>query len=287
MNHIQNILIPTDFGETAFNTVKYGVELAKKYDCNIELIHVIDVTYYGSTYTTAGDIRTVPVVTKEIRVAKEKAAKTSIDKLNEKIASHFKDLPKIKNVIRSGIESDAVIEEIKENNIDLLLLSASSEKGFLQFITDDNRRLVEKAPCPVIVVPEDAEFGAYKKIVYATDYSSKDIPTMKKLVKYAKPTNANIIALHITDDSSFNEQIKNVGFEENMKKEVEYDHISAYARMGMDVVKSTLTFAEDAGADLIVYLKENKGFLEKIFEGSTTKKVIKKTPLPVLIFHEE
>lgn len=44
--------------------------------------------------------------------------------------------------------------------------------------------------------------------------------------------------------------------------------------------------AVDIQADLIVLLKENRSFLEKIFKASSTAKIIKKARLPLLVFHE-
>jgi nucleotide-binding universal stress UspA family protein len=40
-------------------------------------------------------------------------------------------------------------------------------------------------------------------------------------------------------------------------------------------------------ADLIVVLKENKSFFERIFKSDPAKKIIKKSMLPVLVFHEK
>jgi len=45
-------------------------------------------------------------------------------------------------------------------------------------------------------------------------------------------------------------------------------------------------FALENNADLIVLLKKNKNYLEKLFGSSFTKNVIRKTKIPVLIFKE-
>ena len=45
--------------------------------------------------------------------------------------------------------------------------------------------------------------------------------------------------------------------------------------------------AEQAHASLIVLSKHNKGAMKELFTGSVTAKVIKRSKVPLLIFHEE
>ena len=43
-------------------------------------------------------------------------------------------------------------------------------------------------------------------------------------------------------------------------------------------------FALSKKANLIAVLKENRGFLERIFKSSSTKEILNKSQLPVLIY---
>jgi len=45
------------------------------------------------------------------------------------------------------------------------------------------------------------------------------------------------------------------------------------------------SYAKRTGADLMVVLKENKGFLERIFKASSSDRIIEESMLPVLVFH--
>jgi nucleotide-binding universal stress UspA family protein len=46
-------------------------------------------------------------------------------------------------------------------------------------------------------------------------------------------------------------------------------------------------YSSDIDANLVVMLKENRHFLERLFKPSSTKKLIKEAKLPVLVFHEK
>ena len=45
--------------------------------------------------------------------------------------------------------------------------------------------------------------------------------------------------------------------------------------------------ASEMNADLIVALKENRHFLDRIFKASSTRKIIEHAKLPVLVYHEK
>ena len=54
-----------------------------------------------------------------------------------------------------------------------------------------------------------------------------------------------------------------------------------------DLIQLLNDFALNNRADLLVMLKENKSFFERIFKSSHTKEILKTTQLPVLVYHEK
>ena len=53
-----------------------------------------------------------------------------------------------------------------------------------------------------------------------------------------------------------------------------------------DFPDTLLGYTTSENADLLVLLKENRNFLERITRGSRMKKLIRESTLPLLIFHE-
>ncbi|WP_273568522.1 universal stress protein [Maribacter halichondriae] len=48
---MQNILVPTDFSENAFNALKYTLELFKKTKCTFHLLHIDPIPPYSGAGT--------------------------------------------------------------------------------------------------------------------------------------------------------------------------------------------------------------------------------------------
>ena len=58
----------------------------------------------------------------------------------------------------------------------MIVTGMKGENKFKDFIMGNTtRQLLEKAPCPVLAIPEDVVFGEIKTVVYATDYEKEDI----------------------------------------------------------------------------------------------------------------
>lgn len=141
-----------------------------------------------------------------------------------------------------------------------------------------------------------------KKIIWATD-GSGEADTAFKYAKYmAGLTGAEIIGVHVIpmptvmlfeslsgDDVEFKDWLKNV----------ENDFTDKFAKIGKGLLKSDIKFdgvllkgnpsekikelARRRSADLIVMGKHGHGILGSLLLGSETSKVIKSSPVPILI----
>jgi nucleotide-binding universal stress UspA family protein len=136
-------------------------------------------------------------------------------------------------------------------------------------------------------LPNQVLFKPFKHIIYATNYNKADIPVLKKLSAFAKLFNAEITALHVTDSLDFEEKVKNMGFKNILKEKTNYPiNVQVLVEQKNEDTSAIInSFAKSANADIIVMLKQNKSFFERVFKGSATKKLINKTNLPVLIYH--
>jgi nucleotide-binding universal stress UspA family protein len=79
------------------------------------------------------------------------------------------------------------------------------------------------------------------------------------------------------------------GFENIVKQKTEYDRITFETIIDNEDKETgeyINEFAIKKNADLIVLLKENKNFMDRIFKSGSTRKVLKRANLPVLIYHE-
>jgi nucleotide-binding universal stress UspA family protein len=151
------------------------------------------------------------------------------------------------------------------------------------------KEIVRDLGCPVWVIPEDTAYKSYNDVIYATDYHEEDIQTIKKLIEITTPLTPKIEALHITDNVDFENRIKQKGFQDMLKERIGYRNVEAKAlveNVGEEMVEMLNQYAVSHGADLMVVLRENRPFLERLFKPSSSDKIIEDAKLPVLVFHE-
>jgi nucleotide-binding universal stress UspA family protein len=199
------------------------------------------------------------------------------------------DLPLLEYTVEFGDPPDIMQRYCKGGRVDTIMLCGNKEYSFFSDDTG-NIDIIKKVRCPVWIVPEGITYKPFSEIIYATDYHEEDLPTLKALTRFASKFPAKITAVHITADAGFGEQIKGEGFENMIKKETGYELLSV--RVLAEEKKESLVtglhnFAIMMDADLIVLLRENRSFSERIIHGSRSEKIARDTKLPVLIFNEE
>ena len=219
--------------------------------------------------------------------------KSNAENANKKFAMHIKE---VHDTISGDISISysveiasliSIVEEYcTENKADMVILEDHEKSGFWFQNTSEND-IINHVNCPVWVIPPGADYKPLKEIIYATDYKKEDIPTLKNLIGLTSRFSPAITALHITDSVDFEEKVKKAGFREMLQTETEYKNItvkSLVEKSNENSAQLINEYALNTNADVIVVLKENRNFIERILNPSSTKKILKEARLPVLVY---
>ncbi|MFW6219160.1 MAG: universal stress protein [Bacteroidota bacterium] len=283
---MNQILIPIDFTEESFQTLQYGTNLAKTLNCNLQLLHVIDLYEFGMNYTYP-DQAPLPEISNELVEIRKKNAKESFEKLVSEMQKRKDGFPDLNYTIEVGLSTKKIIEKTENENVDYILLSGRKSNNSLnQLLNSSYFNIITQARVPVWIIPDNKKFEKIKKIVYATNYNDEDIPSLKKIARFAAPNQAEIIALHVTQNMNFQLKIKQEGFQIMVREKLKYDNISMVSIATSQGISRIHDFANEVRADIIVVMKENKSFLKKIFNKSATRQLTIETSIPLLVFHE-
>ncbi len=199
------------------------------------------------------------------------------------------DLPLLEYSVEVGRAPDVIGSYCKDKKVGAVMLSGSKEHSLFS----DNARnvdIIRTVKCPVWIVPEGIAYKPFSEILYATDYHKEDIHNMKILSRFASKFPANITAVHISPEADFAERVRGEGFADMIKSETGYEMIEVKVlqeKPGEPLVEELHNFALMMDADLIVLLRENRGFIDRLLHGSRSEKIARETQLPVLIYNEE
>ena len=266
--------------------IKYAIDMAQSFNFNLHLLHV----QYQSPethHTHVGDSNS-PLLTKDL------TDKMMVQNTLDELQKNTKQILTEKNVdiavdysAEMGPDSMVLNSFIEEKNIEMILLD--DDDNSILSLSSSHMKIVKLAKCPVWIIPSNLPFKHFQKIVYATDYQEADVHNLKKLISLFSGFSPQIIALHITDSLEFEERVLRKGFKDTLEKETDFEKLSIrLLKDKNDHPEDSIDeFAKEINADLIVLLKENRGFFERIFKPSSTQRMLNKTNLPVLIFQED
>lgn len=262
------ILIPTDFSEACTNAVEHGVELAKNFDSEVYILHVLNKDTKVYLQKNSLTIESLQV---------------QLDELAEAIQVEH-DL-KVTTEIRKGSifnEINATAEQIEAC---LVVLGTHGKKGFQHIFGSHAMRIILSSNIPVIVV-QNRTFGCgYKNIIFPVNESIEFEQKVEWANKLAKVFDSNIhIYKYKESDPEINSNINSVSnqilsaFEFNGTNFIEQT-----ADSEMVYSKQLLDYAVSKSADLIMIMTNNDEFEPGFILGTPEEKMIyNPSQIPVL-----
>jgi nucleotide-binding universal stress UspA family protein len=270
--------------------IRYTVGMATDLKYNLHLFYIPNpARYMLSSGTVSGTSH--PLGYNLDVTGLEKERQEALKSIKENLANINDGLYEQINIeisAEAGTADMIINHLISDEKVDMVVLEGDEESDFMRLDTS-GMGIINKINCPGWIIPFGSIYTQFKKIIYATDYNEADIQTLNRLIELTKDFSPEITALHITGSKDFEEKTMQLGFEEMLTMETNFDNISFKSIIDRgdksfgEYINDT---AVDIQADLIVLLKENKRFIEKIFKASSTAKIIKKARLPLLVFHE-
>ena len=274
------ILVPTDFSPTAEKAFRFAAELASKTKGTIILFHVNEkeeIPYFDSVEKK--NEYQEKLETKQLKRLQRLKKKVVSREMNVTVSTIVSQKPVVKNMLSFA----------KQNQVELIVMGTQGASGLKKTIVGSvTSTIIEKSKIPVLVVPEKYDWKDPKEIVFATDYHCEDRPALSFTLSVAKVFNANVTVVHVNQDeikkdtaqcfSNYAYFLQRTFNDAQIKfKELKSTHI----KDALEHLHDTIPF------DIMVMVRRNKKFLDKIFLKSFTKNMACTTKLPLLVVPEE
>jgi len=183
---------------------------------------------------------------------------------------------------------DLVKEQLEQNPELILLISNHQSYTEISGGLVGYPNIIEHAKCPVFVIPEEINLAELKNVVYATDYNPEDVTSLKHLSNFMKQSeDTHITVLHNENEYNFDEKLRWTGFKEIVKGAVDSKDVEFALKTKKNFLTGIEEYTEEKDPDLLVILKEKKGFFEQIFTSNEIKNVLTHFNKPVLVYHQK
>ncbi|HSK43834.1 MAG TPA: universal stress protein [Candidatus Binatia bacterium] len=190
---LKNILFATDFSEASMKAFPYAADLAKKFGASIFACHIITPT---SLVTAA------PQSAPYFYEAEYEAATKELDNI---LHSPQLEGIKTKALVSSGILGDALLDEINQNKIDLIVAGTHGRTGFRRLLLGSAvESICRVATCPVLTVGPDHPSTRIKvnNVIVPTDLSADSMRSLPFVARLAGAYGAKVTVLHVLPEET-------------------------------------------------------------------------------------
>lgn len=204
-NKIKNILVATDFSETADFAISRAIKIAKATGANLTIIHVIQKEFFDKFLES--------IIPKEILQTAEEYTTILIEEkihslLRHKVNINYTILSKGKPIVK-------ILQYARKNKIDLLVIGAHGKYSIRDsFVGTTAEYIAAKTQCPVLIV-KNSPRKPYKKILVPVDFSKVSKKALNYSVQLFPTINKRL--LHV-GDHEYEELLKREEKEEQVPR---------------------------------------------------------------------
>jgi nucleotide-binding universal stress UspA family protein len=285
---MKTILVLTDFSIRADHAAHYAVKLAQKIKANVLLCNVFLIPSSSPMASQiAWPMENFETLEQDSADDLSEIVSRLNTRLNIETLTHDEFKPKIDFCSKTGLVADTINDIAKENQVVMVVIGTHAHHGLSSFLSGDHARdIIEKAHCPVLLVPDQVAFKGFKKFAFATDLTQTDIDVLHSLSGLAKHFEAKIMLTHIADESEQNNQgeprVKI--FLGLVSSKINYPNIYYRAVKGKTTPTGLDWLTTHVDFDLLVMVHRKKGFFESLLGGSITQKMADHLTKPLLVF---
>ncbi|MDI5896721.1 universal stress protein [Flavobacterium yafengii] len=272
---MKRILVPTDFSEHAEHALKVAAIIAKKNNCEIFLLHLLELPNQMNDAVTGGS--SIPEVMLFIKKANETLQK-------------IKEQPYLNGIsVNASVQFERAFSGIlsfnRKNEIDLIVMGSHGTSGIEEVLIGSNtEKVVRLSEIPVLVIKKNIRDFKFNNFVFASDFSKETKKPFKKMIEFAKIFDANLYLVMICTPNSFKTTKMS---EEIMKKftaSFEIENYSTHIYNDVNIENGIINFTNSIDADLIGLCTHGRTGFAHFFNGSISEDLVNHTAKPVITF---
>jgi len=275
---MKKILVPTDFSEEASHALEVAAQLAKKYDSEIFLLHMLELPD-GTTDPGGGGGggNQVPESIYFMKMAHKRFEEV-------KNKDFLQGIP-IYETVMFKETFKGIMEVGKKNDCDLIVMGSHGASGLKEvFIGSNTEKVVRNSEIPVLVIKERMPEFAIKDFVFACDFVDEVKASFLEATKFAEKIGAKMHLVYINTSSKFktSEYLEEKTGE--FLKDVEFKNYTLNTYNADSIEKGILKFSAKMNAGLIGISTHGRKGIAHFLNGSVSEDLVNHSKKPVVTF---
>lgn len=279
---MQAILVPTDFSPGSRTAVEIAALLAVQANAELVLLYVDENAIHAKTLG-------------EFVPPDQQSDTLTTHELYEDLAELRREL--VRNPVFTDLKTRAelypgslvsVVETYAErNNMDLIVMGTRGASSLEELLIGSNtEKIIRRACCPVLAVPQEATPGPIKVIVFPTTLKDDQKVVFRRLAALQRTLGMDISfrLLYINDPAGLGseEAIEQRYRELILDSTLQNTTFHLKGALDLDEGIEILQFAREQEADMITMGTHQRRGLSHLILGSMTEDTVNHSDIPVL-----
>jgi nucleotide-binding universal stress UspA family protein len=181
--------------------------------------------------------------------------------------------------IEAGPLASALKKFCLTRRVDLIIMGTQGTGGHLLFGSNAGA-VATTSRTPVLVVPQEACFQGWRRILLADDGLGVDTRAMALLLQLAMAQRSEVIIAHVLRDEGERPDPAVIAAYDQLFAHVPHRYTDA---AGEDIALALSMLAERDRADVVVALHRHSSFLAGLLHGSISKRLAMHSHVPLLV----
>jgi len=285
---MNRILFPTDFSECADHAQRVAVNLAKLFDAELDIVHVVSDTIFKweSEEHMTDTINMFPTEGGNLHITTANDVmvdvKRGLKQLRDEILLEGVN---VKTHLLFGESHTEILKFAKKDPPALIVMGTNGASGLREEFVGSKTQWVNRyAKSAVLSVRNnDNEGFNVKDIVYASDFKEKGANNnLDQINIFAKASGAKVHLLYVNTPHQFEESMSCYDRIEEIVEKHELTDYDIHIYNHFTVEDGILSFAKKFNPDLVAISNHGYSGLKRWTEFRTTEVLINHAKIPVL-----
>ena len=294
MAEFKNILYTTDFSEAAHKALSHALEFVRRFDSRLTILHV------RTLFTD--DPSNV-----EFQFLDEEMYEVFLKSSMEKTAKPIRSEINFRTVIERNVSAAAgILDYAQTEGVDLIVIGTHGRSAVGHFFLGSvAEKVVRHAGCPVLTVGRtDGHYidkPEHGRILAPFDFSEYSIHSVQRAIELAKRFDATVQVLYVLEQEVHPAFL--MGWKESISGRINeirrnartalmdalgperLEGVEIHVKIGDDRSdREIVRFCDEHNIDLVVMGTHGLSGIDRALLGSTTERVVRTAPCPVLTF---
>lgn len=274
---VRSIVCPVDFGQQSELVLAYAIQLSQRFSSKLTVVHA--ERFDAPLEFTSAQVDELAAELKKVRSDAEVHLRRYVEKVFPQVEADY--------AVVEDYPVDGILHAAESAGADLIVMGATSRSGLQRvFLGSVAEGVTRRSSVPVLTVRSHKGDGtlphAMERVLVPVNYTPQSSEALRVGAAFAqmlgaRVTVANIVESDDADDAVAREKL--CGWvPSQVQVTCEYDPVVRKGNAAEQIVQ----LARDEQADLVVIAVVHRPFLESTIIGTTSERVARFAPCPVL-----